>query len=127
MHDPRVLREQADAVRAGVIKKAGQVPEQFDRFFALDGQRSVLLRETDELKRQRNEASEEIAKLKKSGQDAAERIVAMRAVGDRIAELDAQLRAVEEEFEDVQLWIPNVPHASVPEGRDASANVEVAR
>src|SRR5258708_4081136 len=126
MHDPRVLGEQADALRAGVIKKAGQVPPQFDRFFALDVERGALLREADELKRQRNEASEEIARLKKAGADAAERIAAMKTVSDRIKELDARLRAVEEEFEEVQLWIPNVPHASVPEGRDASANVEVA-
>jgi len=126
MHDPRVLREQADALRAGVIKKAGQVPPQFDRFFALDVERGALLREADELKRQRNEASEEIARLKKAGEDAASRIAAMKTVSDRIKELDARLRDVEDEFAEVQLWIPNVPHASVPEGRDSSANVEVA-
>jgi len=126
MHDPRVLREQADAIRAGVVKKAGAVPPQFDRFFALDKERGALLKEADELKRQRNTASEEIAKLKKAGEDASARIAAMKSVSDRIGELDGRLRAVEEEFEEVQLWIPNVPHASVPEGRDSAANVEVA-
>jgi len=47
MHDPRVLREQADAIRAGVVKKAGAVPPQFDRFFALDKERGALLKEAD--------------------------------------------------------------------------------
>jgi seryl-tRNA synthetase len=126
MHDPRVLREHADAIREGVIKKAGQVPPQFDRFFALDTERLALLQEADELKRQRNAASEEIAKLKKAGEDASARIAAMKTVSDKIGELDARLRAVEEDFAEVQLWIPNVPDASVPEGRDSSANVEVA-
>ncbi len=126
MHDPKVLRDQADAIRAGVVKKAGAVPPQFERFFALDKERGALLKEADELKRQRNEASEEIAKLKKAGQDASARIAAMKSVSDRIGELDGKLRAVEEEFDEVQLWIPNVPHASVPEGRDSSANLEVA-
>jgi len=127
MHDPRVLRENGDAIRAGVIKKAGAVPPQFDRFFTLDGERLALLQEADALKQQRNAASEEIARLKKAGTDAADKIAAMKSVSDRIKDLDTRLRAVEEELDEAVLWIPNVPHASVPEGRDAEANVEVAR
>jgi len=127
MHDPRVLRESGDAIRAGVIKKAGAVPPQFDRVFELDGERLALLQEADALKQQRNAASEEIARLKKAGTDAADKIAAMKSVSDRIKDLDTRLRTVEEELDEAVLWIPNVPHASVPEGRDADANVEVAR
>ena len=127
MHDPRVLRESGDAIRAGVIKKAGAVPPQFDRVFELDGERLALLQEADALKQQRNAASEEIARLKKAGTDAADKIAAMKSVSDRIKDLDTRLRTVEEELDEAVLWIPNVPHASVPEGRDAEANVEVAR
>jgi seryl-tRNA synthetase len=127
MHDPRFLREQIDLVREGVLKKAGRLPEQLERFYALEDERLALLREADRLKHERNQASEEIARLKKEGGDASSRIASMKAVSDRIKELDARLRAVEEEGEEVAGWIPNLPHASVPEGRDAAANVEVAR
>ena len=126
MHDPKVLREQGDAIRAGVIKKAGAIPPQLDRFYELDKQRLALLHEADALKQQRNAASEEIARLKKDGADASAKITAMKVVSDLIKELDGRLRAVEEELDEAVLWIPNVPDKSVPEGRDASANVEVA-
>ncbi|MEP7028727.1 MAG: serine--tRNA ligase, partial [Candidatus Eisenbacteria bacterium] len=126
MHDPKVLREHGDAIRAGVIKKAGALPPQMERFYELDGERLALLQQADGLKQQRNSASEEIARLKRAGEDAADRIAAMKAVSDRIKELDARLRAVEEELDEAVLWIPNVPHESVPEGRDSSANLEIA-
>jgi seryl-tRNA synthetase len=126
MHDPKVLREQGDAIRAGVMKKAGAIPPQLDRFYELDTQRLALLHEADALKQQRNAASEEIARLKKDGADASAKITAMKVVSDLIKELDGRLRGVEEELDEAVLWIPNVPDASVPEGRDSSANVEVA-
>ena len=127
MHDPRFLREQTDLVKAGVLKKAGKLPEQLERFYALEDERLSLLKEADALKHERNQASEEIARLKKEGGDASARIAAMKSVSDRIKELDARLRVVEEEGEEAAAWIPNLPHDSVPEGRDAAANVEIAR
>jgi seryl-tRNA synthetase len=126
MFEPRTLREEKDRIRRGVEKKLGSVPEQFERFFALDEERLALLKEADALKHERNQASEEIARLKKDGQDASARIAAMKIVSDRVKELDTRLRAVEEEADSLLAWIPNVPHDSVPEGRDSSANVEVA-
>ncbi len=127
MHDPRMLREEREAVRAGVQKKLGTVPTQLDRFYELDAERLTLLKEADALKHERNQASEEIARLKKAGQDATALITAMKAVSDRIQLHDRRLRAIEEELDQVAAWIPNLPHTSVPEGRDAAANVEVAR
>jgi seryl-tRNA synthetase len=127
MFEPRTLREDKDRIRRGVEKKLGSVPEQFERFFALDEERLTLLKEADALKHERNQASEEIARLKKDGQDASARIAAMKIVSDRVKELDTRLRAVGEEADSLLAWIPNVPHDSVPEGRDSSANVEVAK
>ncbi len=127
MHDPKVLRENADAIEAGVMKKAGALPPQLARFYELDRERLALLQEADAHKQQKNAASEDIARLKKEGKDAADRIAAMKSVSDRIKDLDGRLRVVLEELDEAVLWIPNVPDASVPEGRDSSANVEVAQ
>jgi len=127
MHDPRFLREQKDVVRAGVLRKLGAIPPQLEKVDALEVERLALLREADELKQERNRASEEVARLKKEGGDASAIIAAQKSVGSRIKELDDRLRVVEEEVEEAAAWIPNLPHASVPDGRDSAANVEVAR
>ncbi|HMC23648.1 MAG TPA: serine--tRNA ligase, partial [Thermoanaerobaculia bacterium] len=71
---------------------------------------------------QRNVASQEIATLKKSKQDASSQIEAMKRVGDEIKELDARLADIEEELRRIELDFPNVPHESVPVGRDETAN-----
>jgi seryl-tRNA synthetase len=52
---------------------------------------------------------------------------AMKAIGERIKAIEDELRAVEEPLTDLNLRIPNLPHASVPEGKDASSNSEARR
>ncbi|HEX7191578.1 MAG TPA: serine--tRNA ligase, partial [Thermoanaerobaculia bacterium] len=76
----------------------------------------------EQLKNQRNTASQEIAQLKKNKQDASSQIEAMKKVGDEIKELDARIAETELELENLELYFPNVPHASVPVGPDESAN-----
>jgi seryl-tRNA synthetase len=95
MHDPRFLREHKDAVREGVLKKAGAVPEQLERFWKLEDQRLALIQTADALKADRNQASEDIARLKKEGGDATHLIAEMKGVSDMIKKLDEHLRAVE--------------------------------
>jgi len=74
------------------------------------------------LKNQRNVASQEIAARKKSKQDATAQIDAMKRVGDEIKELDALLARIEEELRNLELYLPNIPHETVPIGVDESAN-----
>jgi seryl-tRNA synthetase len=49
----------------------------------------------------------------------------MRKVSDEIKSIDAELKKVETELENLLLWLPNIPHSSVPIGKDASDNVVV--
>jgi seryl-tRNA synthetase len=67
-------------------------------------------------------ASQDIAALKKSKQDATAQIDAMKRVGDEIKELDALLARIEEELRNLELYLPNIPHETVPIGVDESAN-----
>jgi len=85
----------------------------------------LMKRVTEQLKAKRNSDSEEIARLKKTGQDASTLITEMRELGDKVKELDAELRQLEEESNELASWIPNMPHPSVPPGRDASQNQTV--
>lgn len=123
MLDLKFLRNHRDKVEAGIALKGAAVD--LSRFYAIEDRRLALLHETEQLKAKRNSDSEEIARLKKTGQDASALITEMRELGDKVKELDAELRQLEEESNELASWIPNMPHPSVPPGRDASQNQTV--
>ena len=96
-------------------------------FTSLDEKRRAALREVEQLKARRNQASEQIAALKKDHKDAAALIAETRSAGDRIKELDAAVADADASLEAWLLTVPNVPHSSVPVGRGSDGNVEVRR
>ncbi len=98
-----------------------------DQFRELDQGRRAAIAESEQLKARRNAESAEIAKLRKAGQDTAERQQQVREIGQRAAALDEQVKALEDQFRELLAGIPNLPHESVPAGRDSAGNVEVRR
>jgi seryl-tRNA synthetase len=98
-----------------------------DQLRDLDGRRRASISQAEELKRRRNEESTQIAQLKREGADTAEQQKQVRALGDQIAVLDEQGKALDDQFREVLAGIPNVPHETVPVGKDSSDNVEVRR
>jgi seryl-tRNA synthetase len=114
------LRDETERYRAALRARGADVP--LDRFLKLDAERRAAIREVELLKAERNTVSEEIARLKKAKENADSRIAAMREVGDRIKSFDARLLEIESELASLELGFPNVPHSTVPEGRDESAN-----
>ncbi len=124
MLDLRRIREQeADIRRALAAKNATHVD--VDAILALDRERRRLLAEVEQGKSQRNTVSKEIGFRKKKGEDVGAVMEEMRQLGDRISALDEQVRVAEEQLNTLLLTVPNVPHASVPVGADASGNVVV--
>jgi seryl-tRNA synthetase len=121
--EPKFVRANADVVRAAIRNKGEKID--LDEYLALDEERRSILKEADDLKAQRNRVSKEIAEEKRSGSDPTTKIEAMRQVGRRIKELDDRLKAVEERTSDLLMWIPNIPHASVPVGRGEDDNVVI--
>lgn len=125
MLDLRRIREhEADIRRALVLKNAAHVD--LDGLLALDRERRRLLTEVEQLKNQRNAVSKEIGVRKKKGEDVTAVMAETRALGDRIAGIDEQVRVAEEKLQAILLTVPNVPHATVPEGTDSTGN-KVAR
>jgi seryl-tRNA synthetase len=94
---------------------------------ALDQQRREAIQEVESLKHERKLVSDQIAQMKKKGEDASNIISRMRQVSQRIKELDGKLGEVEEELHKSLLLIPNVPHESVPVGKDENDNPVVKR
>lgn len=125
MHDLSVFRQNLDTIAARLASRGLE----FDLagFRDLDARRRSALTEAETLKARRNAQSMEIGKRKKAGEDTEALQAEVRAMGDNIAGLDEQVKAIDEEFRLMMASIPNVPHESVPSGRDASDNAEVKR
>lgn len=124
MLDPKLLRRDPDAVKAGLARKKADFAV-VDRLVELDARRRELIARGDELKAHRNEVSQELGKRKKAGEDISEQAARMREVGAEIAGLDAERAAAEEEQQRILELLPNLPAAEVPDGKDADDNVEV--
>ncbi|HWQ11938.1 MAG TPA: serine--tRNA ligase [Roseiflexaceae bacterium] len=123
MLDIRLIREQPDLVRQGVLRR-GEDPAIVDQVLELDARRRELLNQVEQLKAMRNAVSKQIGAMK----DAAAReakIAEMRAVGERIAEQDRQVAEVEAAFNRLMLMLPNLPHKDVPDGTSEHDNVVV--
>ncbi|NOZ56559.1 MAG: serine--tRNA ligase [Calditrichaeota bacterium] len=125
MLDLKFIRENPDLVRRAIESKREKAD--LDRLLELDERRRQLLAEVESLKHQRNVVSQQIAAKKKAGEDASEAIREMQGVAERIKALDDELKKIEKAIYEIQIWIPNVPHPSVPEGVDENDNVEVRR
>ena len=116
MLDRKFIRLNPDLVRRAISDKRESAD--IDAFLALDEEHLALLREVEDLKAERNEASESINKMKQSGEDASAAITATRELSGKIKELDGRRLEIEAALRETQLAIPNVPHESVPVGTE---------
>ena len=91
-------------------------------FQTVDDLRRGVLVELEELRHQRNRVSDQIADLKKVGEDATALVEQMRLVSAKIKMLEQELAVHQETLDKILLEIPNIPHASVPFGKDAADN-----
>lgn len=92
------------------------------RFETLDQERRQRLTELEQLRYRRNSVSGEIAAIKKSSGDAASVIAEMKQVSSAIKEKEQELPQILEELNQLLMVIPNIPHESVPVGKDGSDN-----
>lgn len=125
MLDARFVRENIDILKNALQKRGSDID--MSEFLSLEEERLKLLKEAEELRNKRNVVSEDIGKLKKQKQDAEKLIAEMKGVSDRIKEIDEILKGIEETTGSFLLNMPNIPHDSVPVGKDETENVEVRK
>jgi seryl-tRNA synthetase len=123
MLDLRFIRENTELVKKGLMHKgdSGDIA----KILNLDSQRRDLLQKVEQLKHQRNIFSQEVSKLKKEKKDATEIIEKTRSIGQEIKQLDEQLNALQVELDAELDCIPNIPHESVPVGKNSDENVVI--
>lgn len=125
MLDLKFVRSNPEAVREGMRKKRAEAP--LDELLALDEQRRRELFQVEQLKNERNQNSQQVSEYKKTGQDASRLIERTREISKEIKERDEEITRIDARIQEILLAIPNIPHASVPEGDDETDNVEVSR
>jgi seryl-tRNA synthetase len=127
MLDPQFIRDNPDLVKTGAANKKS--PVDIDKLLSLDERRRSIILDVERLKSVRNAKSPDIARLKKEKKEAeaAALLAEMKTLSEKVKELDEKQKAVEDEIRGVSIWIPNMPHASVPHGTSAADNVTVSQ
>jgi len=128
MLDLKTLVADPAAVEASLRKrcKTNLIPV-LSEVVAHDKERRESIQKVELLKARRNVASQEIAKSKKEGKDSAPLMEEMKKVATEIKSIDERLAEIEGKLQGLMYEIPNLLHASVPEGADSAGNVEVRR
>ena len=91
-------------------------------FKSCDDERRAILLELEALRHQRNVVSDQIAEMKRAGENADNIVAQMRDVSSKIKALDKSLAEIQETLEQMLLRMPNIPHVSVPVGKDETDN-----
>ncbi|MBO2521248.1 MAG: serine--tRNA ligase [Clostridia bacterium] len=125
MLDLKWIRAHPDALKEGMRRRGAEVP--VDELIEVDRAWREKLTALERLKAERNEASEAIGLAKRQGKDASEAIERMREVAARIKAMEQEVEGLEARLKELLLQVPNIPHASVPDGRSDADNVEVRR
>ena len=127
MVDPGLLREQMDVLRAALVRRGIKADAELEQLATLEARRRRLIPELEGLKREQNAAGDEVARAKRQGLDASSIFAANKARGQRIRQLEIETDQVEQQRTGLLMTLPNLPHASVPDGGSAQENVEVRR
>ena len=125
MLDIQIMRADVQAVAARLADRGFALDTA--QFATLEAERKAIQTETQELQAKRNALSKQIGQLKAKKEDASALMAEVNAQADQLKELEAKLDEVQQRLNDFLMHVPNMPHASVPAGRDADANVEVRR
>lgn len=125
MLDIKFIVDNAEAVKAAMANRSGVYD--VDTCVTLDARRREILKKVELLKAERNKVTDEIAVLKREKKNADDKIATMKKENENITELDNELKKVEADLKLAQLSIPNMPHSSVPIGKDDKDNLVVRK
>lgn len=126
MLDPKLLREDPGAVKCALDNR-GMDSSIADKLISLDQKWRKLTYDVEQTKSEKNKLSEDVAKLKREKGDTKYLVAQIKELDENISKDEKQLSKISIELNDLALCFPNIPHESVPIGKDASGNVEIRK
>ncbi len=122
MLDPKLLRTELNAVAAGLARRGFVLDvAEIER---LEAERKKAQIEAEGLQAERNSRSKAIGQAKSKGEDVQPLLAEVASLGERMDAAKARFNTIAEQMDALMLTLPNIPHASVPDGEDESGNVE---
>lgn len=125
MLDPKLLRNDLEATALVLGRRGFELDT--GRLQSLETRRKELQINTQELQNERNSKSRSIGKAKAAGEDIQPLLAEVASLGDALKAAQDELSSILTELSDISLMIPNLPHESVPEGKDEEDNREERR
>jgi seryl-tRNA synthetase len=125
MLDPKRLRSEIEELATQLAKKKFVLDTEL--LESVDSQRKTLQLETESLQNERKSRSKLIGQAKAKGEDASDILASMEAINTDLEAKKTALTSLQEEYGAYAMGVPNVPDASVPEGLDENANLEISK
>ncbi len=125
MLDIKVVRANPEQVKQAMRSRNKDMDAVIDRILEIDAERRAVSGRADSLKAEQNAASRDIPRIKKEGGDVSAIMERMKALADEGKTLGARLSELEGEQRNLLLSVPNIPHESVPYGKDDTENLDM--
>lgn len=125
MIDPRLFRDEIDLVVSELAKRGESVNK--EEYLQLESERRSLQMEVESLQSKRNSSAKSIGKAKAQGDDIEPLLAAVADLGEKLEASKTKLDEVQAKLNAIHLSLPNLPHASVPVGKDEAENREEKR
>src|SRR5262245_62261854 len=119
MLDPKLLRQDLDAVAANLARRGFMLDR--GRYLALENERKELQTRVEGLRQTRNERSKAIGRVKASGGDVEALKREVGSLGEELGAGEARLTTLAAELDGFLAGLPNLVHASVPDGADGKS------
>ena len=123
MLDAKHFRQDISDTAAKLARRGFQLD--VEKISELEEKRKVIQVRTQELQSERNSSSKYIGVAKAKGEDIQPLLAQVANLGDQLKTAESELQAVQDELENILAGVPNLPHSSVPDGKDENDNVEV--
>ena len=127
MLDPILVKDQLDETKAQLGVRAAKLQDEFASLKRYGAERLSIIPELETARRLRKELNAKIASAKSAGEDVAALLKQGQTYGNEIKKQEEKLKKVEQEYRDLLLQLPNIPHASVPPGAAETDNQEISR
>ncbi len=125
MLDPKLLRNELESTAAKLARRGYTLD--MERINTLETQRKTLQVRTQELQNERNTHSRTIGHAKAKGTEIQPLLDKIAGLGEALKQTEAELDTVQTQLLNLQLDIPNIPHATTPTGNNEADNVEIRR